>query len=91
MKKRTLAKSLEKDKNKKFIGKKKFVGRDEYIDLFREQLKRPQNADDTQVLAIHGEGGQGKSALSREFEGYIKNLAESKNPSALPAVGRGST
>lgn len=44
-----------------------FVGRADVLAKFHELQEKPQTLDDYRILNIYGIGGQGKTALSRQF------------------------
>ena len=67
--------------SRSFIASRRFIGRRVESELFRSALLRPQQKDEYRILNWYGVGGQGKSALSREF----MRLAEAQNPKVASA------
>ena len=59
-----------------FKAERIFADREDATDLFRRAFNGSQNADEYRVLAWHGVGGQGKSALSRELMRIAGEIAE---------------
>ncbi len=59
-----------------FKAKRIFTDRDDAKSLFEEALTRDQPPDSYRILAWHGVGGQGKTALLRELERRLKDKAE---------------
>jgi len=55
-----------------FVARKTFCGREEAIARLKVAYAEPQAREAYRVLLWHGVGGQGKSALLREFEQFLE-------------------
>ncbi|WP_394750002.1 hypothetical protein [Spongiimicrobium salis] len=52
---------------KKFEANKVFTGRKKYKEIFQIALDKLVNGEEKELFFLHGAGGQGKSAMCREF------------------------
>ena len=70
-----------------------FVGRQEELRLFKDQVHAAQRESRARLISVIGEGGIGKSRLLWEFQKYIDGLVEDIywHQGRSPAYGEGLT